>query len=66
MKVRWDEKIYALYKGEEFISVGTIPEISSEVGKSTRFLKYMTFPVYKRKVTANALHMYLLEDDDLD
>lgn len=66
MKLKWDEKIYALYRGEEFISVGTIPEISAEVGKSIGFLKYMTFPVYKRKVTANALQMYLLEDDELD
>lgn len=68
MKVQWDEKIYALYKGEEFISVGTIPEISADTGKSINFLKYMTFPVYERKVgnSINSLQIFLLDLDEQD
>lgn len=43
-------KIYALYKGEDFIADGTIQEIHEKTGKSVEFLKYMTYPIYAKRI----------------
>ncbi|WP_374965989.1 hypothetical protein [Lysinibacillus sp. RS5] len=64
MKIPWHKRIYALYKGEQFITEGTIREISRETGKTIDFLKYMTYPIYeKRSVNGkNQLKMISLDD----
>lgn len=61
-----DIRIFALYKGDEFIAVGTLQEISESTGKSIKSLKYMTFPYYKKKIknSNNASMLYLLEEDE--
>lgn len=66
MKLKWNEKVYALYKGEKFITDGTIPEIHQATGKSIIFLKYMTYPSYdkKRGQGPNGLKMVPLDDDE--
>lgn len=58
-------KIYALYKGEDLLADGTIQEISEKTGKTTDFLKWMTYPTYKERCKPNGkrLQMVLLEDD---
>lgn len=59
------ERIWALYKGDEFISVGTIDEISKETGKSFDNLMFMTRPSYmKRKSAGNKSQLYEVEDDE--
>ncbi|MFJ7951552.1 hypothetical protein ACIQZG_08495 [Lysinibacillus sp. NPDC096418] len=64
MKMPWHKRIYALYKGEQFIAEGTIREISRETGKSIDFLKYMTFPIYEKrsKNGKNRLKMISLDE----
>ncbi|WP_341323423.1 hypothetical protein NSQ62_08085 [Solibacillus sp. FSL H8-0523] len=49
MKKPWYKKVYALYKGENYICDGTIREIARETGKSTDFLRWMTYPVYAKR-----------------
>lgn len=49
MKIPWHKRIYALYKGELFMSEGTIREISRETGKTVDFLKWMTYPIYEKR-----------------
>ncbi len=64
MKIPWHKRIYALYKGEQFIAEGTIREISRETGKTIDFLKYMTYPIYgKRSINGkNRLKLISLDD----
>lgn len=64
MKIPWHKRIYALYKGDQFISEGTIREIHRETGKSIEFLKHMTYPVYEKRCGngPNRLRMILLDE----
>lgn len=65
VKIPWHKRIYALYKGEQFITEGTIREISKNTGKSINFLKYMTYPIYAKRCGAgpNRLRMIPLDED---
>ncbi|KEF40139.1 hypothetical protein M670_00155 [Schinkia azotoformans MEV2011] len=66
-KIPWHKRIYALYKGDEYVTDGTIREISKETNKSIYFLKYMTYPSYEKRFGngPKRLRMVLL-DDELD
>ena len=63
--MKWNQRIYALYKGEVLIADGTIPEIAAKTNKTISFLKYMTYPIYKKRTAKgkNRLVMVLLEDE---
>ena len=65
MKIPWYKRIYALYKGDRFIVEGTIREIHRETGKSIYFLKWMTYPTYKKRCGngPNRLRMISLDDE---
>lgn len=43
-------RIYALYKGEQNLADGTLEEIARKTGKTYRSLKWMTYPIYKRRI----------------
>ncbi len=45
-----NKKEYALYKGEELLSIGTIEEIASDIGTSVQNVKYYNTNAYKRKL----------------
>lgn len=64
MKIPWHKRIYALYKGEQFIAEGTIRQISRETGKTIDFLKHMTYPIYEKRCGngVNRLKMISLDD----
>lgn len=40
---------YALYKGDEFINLGTIPEIAKREGVKPKTIYYYKTPAYKKK-----------------
>ncbi|WP_294167011.1 hypothetical protein [uncultured Clostridium sp.] len=44
------KKEYALYKGENLLSIGTIEEIAEEVGSKVENVKYYATNAYKRKI----------------
>ena len=60
---------YALYKGENIISIGTVSAIALETGKSRNMVRFLTYPAYKRRVAARkrhnkgALEMVEIEND---
>ena len=64
MKIPWHKRVYALYKGDQFITDGTIREIHRETGKSINFLKYMTYPTYEKRCVngPNRLRMISLDE----
>lgn len=47
--VRKADRIWALYKGEEMLSVGTVKEIARDTGKKPNTLLFMTTPAYKKR-----------------
>ena len=64
--MRWDKRIYALYKGETNLADGTILEIAERTGKSIASIRYMTFPIYNKRAnnSENRLIMVYLEDTE--
>lgn len=63
--MKWYNRVYALYKGDDFITTGTIQEISDETGKSVDFLRWMTYPTYKKRSEngKNRLQIVCLDED---
>ena len=59
-------KIYAVYKGEEFITTGTLRELAAYFGIKQQTIKFMTTPAYKRRCKdgKNRREVFLLDDDD--
>ena len=50
-------KEYALYKGENILSIGTIAEIAKELGVKKETIAYYKTPAYKNKLKRrNALN----------
>lgn len=43
-------KEYALYKGEDILSIGTINEIAKEMGVQQETIRYYFTNAYKRKL----------------
>lgn len=58
------ENEYALYQDDEFITCGTIPEISIETGISEKNLRYYTFKSYEKK-NPNGRKMVKIEMEEL-
>lgn len=46
-----DNRDYALYKGEELLSIGTIEEIAAELNTSPINIRYYKTNAYKRKLS---------------
>ncbi|PGV23053.1 hypothetical protein [Bacillus cereus] len=66
MGLKWHERLYALYKGEQFLTEGTLPEISLAAKKSIEWLRYMTYPAYDKRCndSVKRLRLVSLDDDD--
>ncbi|MFJ6264236.1 hypothetical protein ACIQGW_04340 [Lysinibacillus xylanilyticus] len=64
MKIPWHKRIYALYKGDQFITEGTIREISKVTGKTIDFLKYMTYPIYGKRSINGKYRLKMISLDD--
>ena len=43
------EKIYAMYKGEEMLAMGTLREISAQMGVTIATLRFYTTPASRRR-----------------
>jgi len=65
MKIPWHKRIYALYKGDEFVSEGTIREISKRTNKTVDFLRYMTYPIYEKRCGDSMKRLKLIPLDDV-
>ena len=44
-----EEKVYAIYKGDEFIDLGTKKELAERLGVKVRTIEYLLTPAYRRK-----------------
>lgn len=60
-----NENIYALYRGDEFVALGTLREISEQTGHTIQMLYKFKAPSYlKRQTCGNRLELVKVEDDD--
>ncbi|MEB9419891.1 hypothetical protein [Bacillus cereus group sp. BfR-BA-01318] len=64
MELKWHERLYALYKGEQFVTEGTLPEISVSAKKSIDWLRYMTYPAYDKRCNDSSKRLRLVPLDD--
>ena len=55
---------YALYRGDVFITSGTLAEISKETGIAERMLKYYTFFASTQRRNPNGRAVVNIEVDD--
>ncbi|CAH1857247.1 hypothetical protein [Convivina praedatoris] len=62
--VRKMDRIYALYKGDEYICDGTITEIASKTGKTRNTLYWMTSNTYKKRISRGKNRLQMVELDE--
>ncbi len=66
------EKIFALYKGEKVIDIGTAKEIAKKRSVTPKFIKYLSTPANLRRIDArknknrisNAMVCVKIEEED--
>lgn len=66
------ENVYAVYKGDEFLDLGTAKELAERMGVTPKTIKFMTYPSYqkqiqKRKKTFSKGYMIVIKiEEDLE
>jgi hypothetical protein len=48
-RIQMSDDYYALYKGDKLLAHGTLEEIHQQTGKKMASLKWLTYPVAKRR-----------------
>lgn len=56
--------VYAVYRGDEFITVGTAQEISKELNWKVETIRTLATPSRKRRSKGDQLEVYRLEDEE--
>ena len=56
--------IYAVYKGDEFLVVGTVEECARYMNCSTKTIKWLASPSNIKKDKGNRLIAFKVEDED--
>jgi predicted transcriptional regulator len=57
-------RIYAMYKGEEMLAVGTIREIAEKMGVTIATVRFQATPAYRKRVKAGGVHREVFPIDD--
>lgn len=64
------QKIFALYKGDEFIDVGTVKELAKKRNVKPESIRYLSTPAYERKIAnrknSKALIAIKMEDEEME
>jgi hypothetical protein len=58
------DKEWACYKGDEFITIGTISEISDYLGISEASVTWMTSPSARARYDGRGTALYEIPDDE--
>ena len=59
------KKRYALYRGDEFVDVGTAEEIAERQGIRPESVKWMSTPSYHKRGGYGKLRSYKIVEEDL-
>lgn len=59
------KRVYAVYKGDEFIDLGTKEELAKKLGCKPESIAFMTTPCYKKRIKGkeNRLTVIKVEED---
>lgn len=57
------EKQYALYRGDEFLTIGTQKEIAEELGVKESSVRFYGSPSYRKRTDDRGLILIELEDE---
>lgn len=66
------EPVYALYKGDKFLDIGTKKELAAKTGKSLNTMRFLASDVNKKRIESKGENNGLLmikigsTDDDLE
>lgn len=55
---------YALYKGDEFVDLGTAEELAKRRNVTVTHIHYLNTPTHKKRRGEQALCAYKIEDDE--
>ena len=55
---------YAMYKGDKFIDIDTIPNLAEKYHKTESALKSLSYPSAHKKSHGNSLLLYEIKDDE--
>lgn len=59
-KISIDKNIFALYKGEICLAIGSVEEISKELNIKPETVKFYMTPSYKKRTSENAKRLVKL------
>lgn len=65
-KNKEDLREYAVYKGEDLISMGTISEIAKELDVKEATVEYWRTPSYKKRRASNSKAIVYLGDEEYE
>ena len=63
-RLNWESKEYVVYRGEEFVTVGTVYEIAEQLGIKVQTAKFYTYDSYKQRSDNHLITLDLLEEDE--
>ena len=55
-KYKYKYQEYALYKGDEFICLGTAKEIAEKVNITPKTVQWMSTPAYKKRILSRSTY----------
>ena len=58
------KKIFALYKSDEFIDLGTIEYLANRLGVKPRTIKFYSTPTYQKRNNYKGYVVIRIEDDN--
>lgn len=56
------QQLFALYRGDEFVDVGTARELAERQGVKPSTISFMASPAYRKRAKGDRLLAYRLED----
>lgn len=57
---------YSVYKGDEFIFIGTLDEVAERLGVSTKSVKWMATPAAKKRADKPGSTKMIVEKVEVD
>ena len=54
---------YAVYKGEEFITIGTADECAKELGVKSETIRWLSTPTAQKRQGENSIVVVKMEDE---
>lgn len=56
-------KYYAMYRGDTFIDLGTVPELAAKYHKTIEMMRWLSYPTaHRRNKSGKRLLLYKIED----